>query len=172
MVLRQAVNLAARGAGIRPRDHANEACAGCAPSRRTYLRARTPRPTSWRPRCCARERIERPWLSGRISCEWASSAERLEIAAPGGARWISAGFHVRPSPAAHSSTREINSEPHPAGSQMAPGGPSRVVGRCEAACLHFPTTPLAGNSHDDRREVCGRDSNPPTHPLPPLARMY
>ena len=127
MVLRQAVNLGARGAGIGPRDHANEACAGCAPSRRSYLRARTPRPTSWRHHFCAHERIKRPWLSGRISCEWASSAERLEIAAPGGARWISAGFHVRPSPAAQTYTLQINSERHPGGTQMVLDGKSFVT---------------------------------------------
>ena len=141
MALRQDVNLGGLGAGIRPRDHANEACAGCAPSRGSPLRARTPRPTSWRPRCCAYERIKRPWLSGRISCEWASSAERLEIAAPGGARWISAGFHVRPSPAAQTYTLQIYSEPHPAGSQMAPSGPTRVMGRCRPRVCTSPSPP-------------------------------
>ena len=57
-------------------------------------------------------------------------------------------------------------EHHARTPQMAPGGPARVMGRCEAACLHFPITPLAGNSHDDRKKVCGRDSNPPPYPLP------
>ena len=171
MALRQDVNLGAGGAGIRPRHHANEACAGCAPSRGSPLRARTPRPTSWRPRCCARERIARPWLSGRISCKWPSSAEREERAAPGDARWISAGFHVRPSPAAQTYTLQINSERHPGDTQMAPGGPTRVMGRCQAACLHLSITPWEGNNHSGHEHMCGRDSNPPPYPLPPV-RMY
>ena len=87
---------------------------------------------------------------------------------------------VEPSPVSRSHSRAMptltplpqHSERHPGDTQMAPGGPTRVMGRCEAARLHFPITPLAGNSHDDRKKVCGRDSNPPTHPLPPLARTY
>ena len=37
-------------------------------------------------RCCAHERIKRPRLSGRTSWDGPSTAARVELAAPGGAR--------------------------------------------------------------------------------------
>ena len=59
---------------------------------------------------------------------------------------------VEPSPVSRSHSRAMptltplpqHSERHPGDTQMAPGGPTRVMGRCEAARLHFPITPLAG----------------------------
>ena len=115
----------------------------------------------------ARKTLRAPPASRRTSCERASTPETLDTCA------FLAVF-VKPSAVSTSIPRplptltplEHNSRAPARTPQMAPGGPARVMGRCEAACLHFPITPLAGNSHDDRKKVCGRDSNPPPYPLP------